>query len=324
MEQGFFKRNHFIILFVVLGCLFFTVTRRWDLYASPASQIGEKLSSFLALETFAFDGTPSEGTEVANAGGPGQPGQPGHAPGGEDPSQLPGEEIPGDGQGNLQPEGGEGDPADGQDVSENAQDGSESGFKTVELDYFDDALFIGDSRVVGLRDYGKFEDHGTFYAYEGLNIFRLLNQRIVEVPGQRRKITVEDALTQNQFAKIYIMVGINELDIGTKEGFIETYKERLARIQELQPDAKITIMSIMLVTDRRSRKGDFISNKKLIERNEALKELADGEKIFYLDVNEAITDESGGMNPAYTSDGIHLKAKYVPLWTEWLKTHVME
>ena len=320
-NQGFWRRNHFIILFFLLGCVFFTGARRWDLYVDPAMQVGARISSFLALETFAWDGNTQMAGEIA---GPGEARVPDDGFEEEEFGQFAEGDPDGGEQGGTLPEGGEGDLPGGEIGSQNAPEGSQSEFKTVELDYFDDALFIGDSRVVGLRDYGKFEDHGTFYAYEGLNIFRLLNQRIVEVPGQRRKITVEDALSQNQFAKIYIMVGINELDIGTQEGFIETYKERLSRIQELQPDAKITIMSIMLVTEKRSRKGDFISNKKLIERNEALKELADGERIFYLDVNEAITDESGGMNPTYTSDGIHLKAKYVPLWTEWLKTHVME
>ncbi|MBR6478241.1 MAG: acylhydrolase, partial [Lachnospiraceae bacterium] len=92
----------------------------------------------------------------------------------------------------------------------------------------------------------------------------------------------------------------------------------------LQPNAKIIIQSIMLVTQKRSSKGDFVKNSSIMERNEAIAQLADGVNVFYLDVNEAIVDESGGMNPAYTTDGVHLKAKYVPLWTEYLKTHVTQ
>ena len=196
-------------------------------------------------------------------------------------------------------------------------------WKTVDESYFDDALFIGDSRVVGLRDYGKLAEHATFYAYEGLNVFRLLTAKIVEVPGQHKKISVEEALGERQFAKIYLMTGINELDIGTVDRFENAYRDVVSRIRELQPGAVIYIQGIMLVTEKRAHKGDFVTNQGILERNEALKTIADWQTIFYLEDNEAITDESGVMNPSYTTDGIHLKAKYVPLWTEYLKTHVL-
>lgn len=193
----------------------------------------------------------------------------------------------------------------------------------VEDDYFDDALFIGDSRVVGLQDYGKMEEHATFYASTGLNIFRILSARIVAVEGQRKKISVEEALGQRQFGKIYLMVGINELDIGTVERFEQTYRDVIARIQELQPQAIIYIQSIMKVTEKRAAKGDFVTNAGITERNDAIMKIADNEKIFYLDVNEAVCDESGGMNPSYTTDGIHLKVKYIPLWRDYLKNHAI-
>ena len=193
----------------------------------------------------------------------------------------------------------------------------------VEDSYFDDALFIGDSRVVGLQDYGQLQDHATFYASTGLNIFRLLKARIATIEGQLKKVSVEEALGQRQFGKIYLMVGINELDIGTVEHFEETYKETIDRIRELQPGAIIYIQSIMKVTTKRAAKGDFVKNEGIVARNDAIMKLADNENIFYLDVNEAVCDESGGMNPTYTSDGIHLKVKYIPLWRDYLKCHAI-
>lgn len=310
MEKGksFFKRFQFMLLVILLGGVFFTVFDRWDLYEKPVTGLGRELQSFLGLEgTWAHEEAPLDDLRAkdgANEETSSHDGQPGQA----------GEDAQGDGGGEYAP--------DAREDGEEAPSGPPE-FVTVDETYFDDALFIGDSRVVGLRDYGRLKDHATFYAYEGLNIFRLLSAKIVEVAGQRKKISVEEALGQNQFGKIYLMVGINELDIGTVERYENTYREVVDRIRELQPNAKIFIQSILPVTQKRAAKGDFVTNDGIFERNEALKRLSDDETVFYLDVAEAVTDESGGMDPAYTSDGIHLKAKYVPLWTEYLKTHAL-
>ncbi len=193
----------------------------------------------------------------------------------------------------------------------------------VEEDYFADALFLGDSRTVGLGQYGSFRDIATFYASTGMTIYKLLGAEIVEVPEQQEKITVEEALQHQGFGKIYIMMGINEVGGGTPESFAKAYGEVIARIQELQPDAIIYIEGILKVTTARSEKGDYINNEAIEARNEALSQLADGERIFYLDVNQAVCDEDGGLVKDYTSDGVHLKAKYLSLWEEYLKDNAV-
>lgn len=193
----------------------------------------------------------------------------------------------------------------------------------VEEDYFADALFLGDSRTVGLGQYGSLRDIATFYASTGMTIYKIINAEIVEIPDQQKKITVEEALQQQSFGKVYIMMGINEVGSGTTESFAKAYGEVIARIQELQPDAIIYIEGILKVSKARSDKGDYINNEAIEARNEALSQLADGEKIFYLDVNQAVCDEDGGLVKDYTSDGVHLKAKYIALWEEYLKDNAV-
>lgn len=193
----------------------------------------------------------------------------------------------------------------------------------VEEDYFADALFLGDSRTVGLGQYGSLRDIATFYASTGMTIYKIFNAEIVEVPDQQEKITVEEALQHQSFGKVYIMMGINEVGSGTTESFAKAYGEVIARIQELQPEAIIYIEGILKVTKARSDKGDYINNEAIEARNEALSLLADGERIFYLDVNQAVCDEDGGLVKDYTSDGVHLKAKYITLWEEYLKDNAV-
>ncbi|MDE5892860.1 MAG: acylhydrolase [Acetatifactor sp.] len=196
-------------------------------------------------------------------------------------------------------------------------------FGRVEDDYFEDALFLGDSRTVGMQQYGGLGDIATFYASTGMTIYKLFSVEIVELPDQSEKVTIEEALQHQSFAKIYIMVGINEMGTGTVERFTEAYRAVVERLQELQPDAIIYIQGILKVTTARSEKGDYINNEGIEARNEALSQLADGEKVFYLDVNPAVCDEDGGLIKDYTSDGVHLKAKYISLWKEYLKDNAV-
>lgn len=196
-------------------------------------------------------------------------------------------------------------------------------FGRVEDDYFEDALFLGDSRTVGMQEYGGLKDIATFYASTGMTIYKLFTAEIVELPDQNEKITIEEALQHQSFSKIYIMVGINEMGTGTVDRFAETYKAAVEHLQELQPDAIIYIQAILKVTTARSDKGDYINNEGIEARNEALSQLADGKKIFYVDVNPALCDEDGGMVQDYTFDGVHLKAKYINLWLEYLKDNAV-
>lgn len=196
-------------------------------------------------------------------------------------------------------------------------------YQTVEDDYFADAVFIGDSRTVGMFEYGGLENISTFYASTGLTVYKLFDSPIVTVPGEKEKLTIEEALSQRQFAKIYLMIGINEMGTGNVSSFMQKYKEVLNHLQELQPDAIIYLQAIMKVTTERSEKGDYITNAGIEERNLEIEKLADNSSVFYLDVNPLICDETGGMETTYTFDGVHLKAQFIPIWKDFLKQHAV-
>lgn len=191
-------------------------------------------------------------------------------------------------------------------------------YETVTKEYFDDALFIGDSRTVGLSEYSELTN-ATYYADVGLSIYDIFKDKIAEVNG--KKYTVNDALKKKQFKKIYIMLGINELGTGTADSFTEEYEDVITEIKKLQPDAIIFVQAIMTVSKEMSDKDKVFNNKNIKERNEHLATLADNNSIFYIDVNEDITDETGGIPSKYTFDNIHLKAAYYKIWQDFLLNH---
>ena len=107
------------------------------------------------------------------------------------------------------------------------------------------------------------------------------------------------------------------------ESFAKKYEEVVNHLRELQPEAIIYIQGIMKVTTARSEQGDYITNEGIEARNEAISLLEDKERIFYLDVNPELCDETGGLKEEYTFDGVHLKAQYIEIWKDFLKTHAI-
>ncbi len=205
-------------------------------------------------------------------------------------------------------------------VTETEQAVKKPTWQAVGNNYFRNALFIGDSRTVGLSSYSNLKGISTFYSNTGLTIAKLMKKAIVPKAGGG-KITVEQALTEKQFGKIYINLGINELGSGSNEAFLASYSNLIEEIKTLQPDAVIYIQSIMKVTQAHSEKNVYgVNNAKIQERNAGLETLADNERVFYIDINPSVCTKDGALNPEYTQDGVHLKAKYYDLWTSLLKS----
>ena len=188
---------------------------------------------------------------------------------------------------------------------------------SVDESYFDDAVFIGDSRTVGLQNYGDWSDQVTFMASTGLMVHKAMRTKVT-LPGSKNQVTIEEALSAKQYGKIYIMFGINELGRGDAERYLLDYSTFLDKLKELQPNAIIYIQSGLKVTAKRAAKGDMVTNTGIEERNEIIKSLADDKQVFYLNVNEAVCDEDGNLFEDYTHDGIHLKAQYLTIWKDYL------
>lgn len=194
-------------------------------------------------------------------------------------------------------------------------------FETVTEDYFNDAVFIGDSRTVGLFEYGGLEDRADFFAKISLTIYDVFTAQAAKDEETGKMITVEEALTKKQYGKIYLMLGINELGTGNTEYFMKEYRAVIDRLRELQPEAVIFVEGIMRVTGTKNEEDPIFNNTNINEKNTEIARLADNSSIFYIDVNEAVCDENGNLNEEYTIDEVHLKAKYYNIWKQFLLEH---
>lgn len=192
--------------------------------------------------------------------------------------------------------------------------------QVVEKSYFDDALFIGDSRTVGISEYGDL-NNATFFANTGMSVYNVF-EKSVSVP-KIGKLKLEQLLESKKFGKVYIMLGINELGYDMNKT-LENYKKLIDYVKRTQSNAIIYVQANLHVTHDKSSKDKTINNANIDKFNSKIAKFADNKKIFYIDINEKFDDKKGNLNTEYTKDNVHIYAKYYKEWSNWLSQNAVK
>lgn len=180
--------------------------------------------------------------------------------------------------------------------------------------YFDDALFIGDSRTDGLRLYCPIGE-ASYFCTTGMTIFDVFEETAPnkELVWQ----TLEQVLAEKQFGKIYVTLGLNELseeDIVLKA----EYQMVLNHLRRLQPDAKLIVHGIMPLGKEKSASASWFSMERIARANEMLRGVAEEVGGYYLDASPVFAGEDGYLREGLSYDGCHLYAKNYWIWAQFL------
>lgn len=178
----------------------------------------------------------------------------------------------------------------------------------------DDALFIGDSRTLGLCEYAGIKG-ADFFSNVGMSVYNI-HKNTVSVPTIG-KVTLTELLTHKKYGKIYIMLGINELGYNFNNT-IDEYRKLVTFIKDKQPNAVIFMEANLHVTKSRSDSDEVVNNKAINQFNTALSKFADNNTLFYLDVNPLFDDLEGNLSSDKSEDTTHLYAKYYAKWGQWI------
>lgn len=190
----------------------------------------------------------------------------------------------------------------------------------VDNSYFNDAVFIGDSRTQGLiTATGLYNT--TAFTHQGLTVDTAFKDLIAEIGGQY--YTAVDALNHTHFSKVYIMLGINETGWIYSSKFIEGYGRIIDAVRNANPDAIIYIQEILPVSNSVSNSHDYIKNSKIDEYNQLLQQLADEKQVYFVDTASAVAGADGSLPEDAAVDGIHLKNSYCQQWLDYLKSHTV-
>ena len=180
--------------------------------------------------------------------------------------------------------------------------------------FFDDALFIGDSRMVSSAYYARL-GKADYFTDVGMNVFQMFS---VTASDDNFDATDLTTLLQNRtYKKIFIMLGINECGY-PMSSLLSAYQEDIDTLKSLQPDATIYLMKVYGVSRSVAESASYFSPQRLQEVNDGIAGLADGKKVHCLDASHLYCDDEGYMKEEYTSDGIHPYAKDAALFAQWL------
>jgi len=196
----------------------------------------------------------------------------------------------------------------------------------VEGSFFEDAVFIGDSRVVGFSMHSGIK--AIYYGLVGLNVSNLDTLKYLNFKdenGKNMELTALEALEQYpHYSKVYISLGINEIGWPTVSGFIGKYRAAIQKIKEIRPDVDIYIQAIIPMSAEASdtRYKDS-GNPRIREFNESIALMCEEEEVYFLDLYSHFADETGSLPEDASSDGIHMVRNYYIMWGDYLKSHVV-
>lgn len=185
-------------------------------------------------------------------------------------------------------------------------------------EYFDDAAFVGDSITEGIKLY-EVMTNATVVAARGINLDNVFTDD--QIRTAQGNSTVMGALEAAEPQKIYIMFGANGVGWFTEQHFTDVYTKFVQAVKEQHPDSQIYLQSILPVTQEFDDSREDISNDKINRYNELVVEIAEEQKVHYLDVASAFKDEKGCLPEDSNGDGMHFGNKYYQKWFDYLKSH---
>lgn len=220
-----------------------------------------------------------------------------------------------------------------EEPSQSSEEPSQSGTEEqpvsgpVEASFYDDAVFIGDS--VSLRLYYYCQSHpealgkAQFLTAGNMgsgNALQEVNDESVHPSYQGTKMSLEDGVKACGAKKVFIMLGMNDLNIYKIDGTVENMDTLAQRILKKSPDAEIYLQSMTPILAGHE-KGQ-LTNENLDRYNAKLQELAKEKGYHFADVASVMKEADGSLKPAYCSDpegmGMHFTDAGAEAWIDYL------
>lgn len=197
--------------------------------------------------------------------------------------------------------------------------------------YFDNSVFVGDSIMLGFRNYAMkrqetFLSRLNFLAagsFSANNALWEVNAKSVHPVYQGEQRQIWESISLMGAEKVFLMLGMNDLNITGLEGSRDVYKELIEKIKESSPDAEINIMSMTYVLNGKE-KGK-LENDTIREYNTLLQQMAEENGWGFVNIADALADENGDLAEEYCSDDFaHQNPAAYDIWVSILRQYAGE
>lgn len=198
--------------------------------------------------------------------------------------------------------------------------------------YYDKAVFVGDSVMVGYYYYASSHRND---AWVGKSDFlaqysTAIRHAIIDVsedpyqPSYKgEKINIWNAIPQMDVDKVFIMYGTNDLGVYNPSVTYDKYLQLIAKIRETSPNVEIHIISMTPVCAAREGKG--LNNNAVNEFNQLIINGAQQNNYYYVPLNPNLIGSDGCLIPEYSTDKfVHqTTAAYIERWEPVFKEYAI-
>lgn len=186
----------------------------------------------------------------------------------------------------------------------------------VDISYFNDTTFIGDSITQGFSLYTK-SLPAKYCAYKNISPKGIYDGSAWENQNKETEVPL-DAIVASNPQKVYILIGANALGGTTDEAFIQYYTEMLNQIKNrLGPNVQYYIQSITPV-----RPDSKFDQNRINQINDLLAQLAYQQDMHFVNLVEVLAGDDGYLREEYAGyDGIHMLEPGYTAWIDYLVTH---
>ena len=170
-------------------------------------------------------------------------------------------------------------------------------------EYLDQCVFVGDSVCSGLRVYSGLLDADQVFAAGNLGA-RSLHDYTVTYKGE--ELPIMDAIAKRQPKYVYLWMGLNDINMTTKEQYAENLYNIAIEAMNASPYSYVCILSMTPT----SIDHPWKANDRIKEYNEEVRKMCEENEdkhIYFLNVWDAVVNTSGYLpDECNGGDGLHL------------------
>lgn len=199
--------------------------------------------------------------------------------------------------------------------------------------FFDDAVFVGDSVTLGLRNYATSQRNkgktclgrAQFLCAGSMGYTNALNSvsaQSVHPTYKGNKVSVENGVQLCGAKKVFIMLGMNDFAAYSESQWKQNVNSLLDRILEKNPNVSIYLESVTPILN--GMEHGRLNNTNIQKFNAYLQQVCDERGFTYVDIYHVLADESGHLKNSYCGDpgamGIHMSADGCAAWSRYLQS----
>lgn len=186
-------------------------------------------------------------------------------------------------------------------------------------EYYSDAVFIGSKALAGLTDYGYVNAENMLLS----DSIKLSNINTVIISENNVQNTISDAVISKQAKKVYIMIGLYELNNIDETTIFDELEAFIDSVHSSNPDIKIYLISVLPLPAE--IEATVARNTDIDAYNSLLLKFADRMQVNYLDINTSLKGNDGKLpSSAAEINGIRLTKEMYGFVSDYILSHIAE